>query len=676
MKYRSEIDGLRAVAVIPVVLFHSGMPFLEGGYLGVDVFFVISGYLITTIILDDIEKQRFSILSFYDRRFRRILPAYVVVILVSAFFAWLWMMPDELRNFGQSVFATSVFSSNFLFWTEAGYFIAGSAEKPLLHTWSLSVEEQFYVLFPLILLALCRLREGWTVLAIVLLTALSLGLSEYGWRHVPSANFYLLPFRAWELGFGAMSAIYLRTYGPQSSARLSGVGFLTLFLSFALFDEFTPVPSIYALLPVVGTVMIVVFASQTNWVGRLLSQRYLVFVGLISYSTYLWHQPLLAFSRIRSIPSAPDSLLYLAAAASFVFGYLSWRYVEQPFRKRGDFSHVPRASIIGGSIVSLVGLAAIGLAAHFAEGFPKRIPDRVANLANFIYDKSPLENEDNCAFYHGRPLQEHPIEGCDDFLSDRRADVLFIGDSHSGSISYDAQIALADRGISSYAVTYSGCLGLRGFEYLNMPVDYDCLGYNDSMIDYARDTGAKVLVITSRFPLYLYGERFDNGEGGVEEGGEVHYDRVGGDAGSFNLHDSARLQRMLNGLAEELNRLTDEFSVVLLDPIPEAGWYAPKVAARMAFFNDYKKFTVSTDFAKYEHRTAEIISAFDKVDSPQLYRVRPQDIFCNRAMLGRCVIADQDQAYYFDNNHLTRTSARLLVPTIIEGVQSGLRQRQ
>ncbi|WP_157962066.1 acyltransferase family protein [Acuticoccus kandeliae] len=668
MKYRPEIDGLRAVAVVPVVLFHAGVPFFEGGYLGVDVFFVVSGYLITTIILDDIAAHRFSLLTFYERRFRRILPAYVVVMLASMVFGWLWMMPDQLRNFGQSLFASSIFSSNILFWTEAGYFLAGSAEKPLLHTWSLSVEEQFYLFFPLMLAGLAHLRWRWTVLTIALITAASIALAEYGWRHFPWATFYLLPFRAWELGFGALAAIFLRLYGPRSNEVLAGLGLIVLAVSMAVFTEKTPMPSVFGLAPVLGTVLIVVFASQRTWAGAVLSLRPVVFIGLISYSTYLWHQPLLAFARLRSIPSPSEALLLGAVLASFGIGYMSWRFVEQPFRKGGALFAIPRAKILGGSFAALVGLAVIGLVGNFADGFPSRLSERAKHLAAFVNDKNPFENGDNCAFYGGHPTPEHPAPKCDDFVVDGHADVVFIGDSHSGAMSYDAQIALKKVGISSYAVTYSGCIGLRGFKHLDMPVGYDCEGYNDNMIAYARETGAKVLVITSRFPFYVSGEPFDNGEGGVEIGDGVRFERTGGDATAGDTNQ----QRMLAGITEELTRLTDEFSVVLLYPFPEAGWYVPQLAAKVAYFRNKEVFTVSTDYARYQARTKDVFEAFDRIDSPRLFRVHPEDFLCNTRLPGRCINADQDEAYYFDNNHLSRTGARLFVPDLVAAVRDAL----
>ena len=675
MKYRPEIDGLRAVAVVPVVLFHAGLAGFDGGYLGVDVFFVISGYLITTIILDDIAMKRFSIMTFYERRFRRILPAYVVVVLASMVPALLWMMPVELRDFGQSIFASSVFASNFFFLRETGYFATGTELRPLLHTWSLSVEEQFYVFFPLMLAGLAHLRWRWTALTIALITAFSLGLSELGWRHWPSANFYLLPFRAWELGIGALASILIRLYAPRQNAVLSGAGFLLLAASLALFDETTPMPSIYGLAPVLGTALIIVFAAPSTWAGRLLSLKPVVFIGLISYSTYLWHQPLLAFARIRSIPSASEVTIAAAVLASFGLGYLSWRYVERPFRKGGALFTIPRARLLGGSVTALAGLTIVGLGLHVSRGLPERIPERAAALAAVAQERSPHVSKDKClAFTTLKPV-EHPLAGCDTFLSEGKADVVFIGDSHAGTVTYTTQLALAEKGISSYGYSYAGCIGLRGFERFGMEAGFDCLGYNEKMIDYAREVDAKVIVVVSRFPLYLTGKHFDNGEGGVEPGEKVVFDRAGSGPGSGDLKDPARVERMLSGFTEELQRLTDEFEVVLVEPIPEAGWAVPLLAAKTAYFGDEDRFTISTNQEAYRTRAEAILQAFDAVEGDRLFRVHPEDVFCGRPEPGRCINATQDEVYYFDNNHLSRAGTRQLLPSLVAAIEAALGPR-
>lgn len=290
MKYRPEIDGLRAVAVLPVILFHAGLGLFAGGFVGVDVFFVISGYLITTILLTEIEEDRFSLWTFYERRARRILPALFVVLLACLPFAWVWMLPEQLEAFGKSLVAVMLFGSNILFWRETGYFAPAAEEKPLLHTWSLAVEEQYYLVVPLILMVgLRRFGRNPTFWGLVILSLVSLALCEIGRRSHPSAAFYLAPTRAWELLAGSLCAFIQRHDGRQRRSQvLSGLGLGLICASVLAFDGQTPFPSLYALVPVLGTVLIILFATADTLAGRILTLRGFVGIGLISYSAYLW----------------------------------------------------------------------------------------------------------------------------------------------------------------------------------------------------------------------------------------------------------------------------------------------------------------------------------------------------------------------------------------------------
>ena len=210
MKYRAEIDGLRALAVLPVILFHAGFEWFSGGFVGVDVFFVISGYLITTIIISEMAEGKFSIVNFYERRARRILPALFFVMAACLPFAWLWLMPNDLKDFGQSLVAVSIFSSNFLFWLESGYFDTAAELKPLLHTWSLAVEEQYYILFPVFLMLTWRLGIKWILILLSIVFLVSLGVAQWGAYNMPSAAFFLFPTRGWELLIGVFAAFYLK----------------------------------------------------------------------------------------------------------------------------------------------------------------------------------------------------------------------------------------------------------------------------------------------------------------------------------------------------------------------------------------------------------------------------------------------------------------------------------
>lgn len=363
MNYRKEIDGLRALAVIPVILYHAGFEWLGGGYVGVDIFFVISGYLITTIIIKEQEAGTFTITNFYERRARRILPALFFIIFVTLPFAWYWLLPFELKDFGKSLVAVTMFSSNILFWLESDYFSAGAELIPLLHTWSLAVEEQFYVFFPLLMIFFWSFGKRLLVTILCIIGLLSLGLTELGWRYFPEANFYLIATRAWELMIGALVAFYLYYNSEPKQPRqiinqvASGIGFALIIASIFLLDKSIPFPSIYALAPTLGSALIILFATPGTLVYRILSVRLFVGIGLLSYSAYLWHQPLFVFTRMMSLEEPSLWLLGLLCIVTFLLAYLSWRFVEKPFRNRRNFKRkqIFTASLVGSFIIMGVG---------------------------------------------------------------------------------------------------------------------------------------------------------------------------------------------------------------------------------------------------------------------------------------------------------------------------------
>ena len=370
LRYRSEIDGLRALAVVSVILFHAGFSSFSGGFVGVDVFFVISGYLITTIIVEDIENKKFSIVNFYERRARRILPALFFVMLCCIPFSFAWMLQNQIRDFSQSLVAVSLFASNILFWRESGYFAAAADEKPLLHTWSLAVEEQYYVLFPIFLFLTWRFGRRSVFWMIVVFAAISLALSEWGWRNMPTANFYLAPTRVWEILSGSIAAFLVYKNGVRKNNTFSILGLLLILFSIFFYDESTPFPSLYATVPILGVVLVVLYADRETIAAKLLSAKLFVGVGLISYSAYLWHQPLFAFARIRDINEYDGRLMMILSVMSLVLAYFSWRFVEVPFRNREVFTS--RAVVLV-STTFFSALLCVGVLGHKTNGFESLI---------------------------------------------------------------------------------------------------------------------------------------------------------------------------------------------------------------------------------------------------------------------------------------------------------------
>lgn len=401
LKYRSEIDGMRALAVLPVILFHAGFGFFSGGFVGVDIFFVISGYLITTILIDDIENKRFNIFDFYERRARRILPALFFVMAACIPFAWFWMLPDPLENFGQSLVATTLFANNILLYITTDYWDLSSEFKPLLHSWSLAVEEQYYVIFPLFLLLVWRFGKDKVFWLIVILALISLASSEWGWRHDPQANFYLAHTRAWEILSGSIAAFIIQKRGVQANNPLSLLGLGSIIFAIIYYDETTPFPSVYTLLPVLGAILLILYARKDTLAAKLLSMKMLVAIGLISYSAYLWHQPLFAFMRIYSLSEPSHLTNLIIVVATFILAFMSWKWIEQPFRNKKIISTKVLISMLS---ISAAFLVTFGYAAHKTHGFIGRVfDDQVAssdmyisyNERNFAYKSDDYADNDN-----------------------------------------------------------------------------------------------------------------------------------------------------------------------------------------------------------------------------------------------------------------------------------------
>jgi peptidoglycan/LPS O-acetylase OafA/YrhL len=468
--YRPEIDGLRAVAVISVVLFHAGFTTFSGGFAGVDVFFVISGYLISQILIRELGQGRFSIVRFYERRARRILPALFVVLLCCVPFAWLWMLPMELRRFGQSLMAVATFSSNILFWFKTDYFSPSAEEQPLLHTWSLAVEEQYYIVFPVLLALGWKLGRRRVAVGVWLIALTSFLGSEWASRHHEAANFYLLPSRAWELLAGVLAALWQQAQQSRSPSVAPGpgslvgplVGLALIAYSVVGFGPHTPTPSAFALAPVLGAVLIVLFATHTSSVGRLLSWRPLVGIGLLSYSAYLWHQPILAFARLAGVGSSTPVRLLLAFSA-FPLAYLSWRFVEQPLRRPGA---LPGMGWAWASAAGLVACCALGGVFHVAQGFAGR-QIFVANpqVREYLAVKEQIDGWEHWCEEHPAPDRKdgtfaYPL--CAVGAPGVTPDMIVWGDSFAGALIPGLNHELRRAGRASLVFTQDGCPPLPG----------------------------------------------------------------------------------------------------------------------------------------------------------------------------------------------------------------------
>ena len=440
--YRPEIDGLRAVAVLSVIAFHAGIEHMAGGFVGVDVFFVISGYLISRIIFDELDRGTFTIAGFYERRARRILPALLLVVLVTLPLAWLWMLPAQFSAFADSLVAVALFASNILFWSESGYFAPAAELKPLLHTWSLAVEEQFYLLFPLLLIACRGARRVWLPRIVMLIFVASLAVAELGRSTASNAVFYLTPARVWELMLGVLivlGADLPARVGDRTADGLAAIGLAAIAIAVFIFDAASGVPGLAGLIPTGGAALVIAFARPGGAVARLLSHRAVVFLGLLSYSAYLWHQPLFALARLRLGPEAEGAVLAVLAVASIVLAWLSWRFVERPFRDRRRFSR--RAVLRGAATVSVL-LAGLGIG---LASVPEATLAKAAEL-----DQARLERLERSALEHCRPAGEvpRPLAACGIGAPDGPSRIVVVGDSQARSIQAGLHAVLETMGVA------------------------------------------------------------------------------------------------------------------------------------------------------------------------------------------------------------------------------------
>lgn len=655
MKYRREIDGLRAVAVLPVILFHAGFKSFEGGFIGVDVFFVISGYLITTIILSDLDKGNFSIVTFYERRTRRILPALFFVMLCCLPFAWLWLSPSHLTDFSQSLAAVSLFSSNVLFWQESGYFATAAELKPLLHTWSLAVEEQYYVLFPLFLMALWKLRKRWIFGTLMLVAFFSLAGAQYGAYSFPSATFFLLPTRGWELAIGALIAFYFLYKKEQESfirshkaiSELFGyLGFGLILYSIFAFDKMTPFPSFFALIPTIGTALIIIFTTQETSIGRFLGTRIMVGIGLISYSAYLWHQPLFVFARHRISTEPSTELLLALSALSIVLAFISWRYVEIPFRHKGTFS---RKKIFTFAVLGSVFYASIGLAGYMEKGFPNRLefPERLVSSFEKYEPKCSGVNADNF---------------CDVGEENIEPSFVVFGDSHAASLYGAFDSVAKSEGKAGRLVAAHGCPPLLGVHVLRNDINDDaCIAVNESVLNFVSENEVDTLFLVARWNSYT-----DAGYAG----------RILPYLG-LSRNDMVSLAGSRRAFLSGFRRTMQEYqklgvSVVLFTQIPWQKYQVDSIY-KEAYkeFSDFERLSLikngSVQYKEHLWLNSYVNRVFASHEYPKV--INCDDIFCDDEI---CYAGTLEESYYWDDDHLSIIGANKIIPRLHEVFRSNL----
>jgi peptidoglycan/LPS O-acetylase OafA/YrhL len=648
LNYRKDIDGLRAISVLSVLFNHAGIGLFAGGYIGVDVFFVISGYLITTIIVRDIQANEFSLIRFYERRVRRILPALFGVVAFTVAVCAIMYDAEKFRVFGKSVIATTLFASNINFWKESGYFDTTSQLKPLLHTWSLAVEEQFYIFFPLFMFALYRYAKKLSPYILAGTAVISFGFAVYRISSDPSAAFYLAHLRAWELLVGGMLSLNLipKEFGKKYSNMIGFIGLAMIATPIFLYSETTKFPGAAALAPVLGAALVLFSGMEgESLVARFLSIPPLVFIGKISYSLYLWHWPLIIFVKYYAIRQLTPVEVGMLLVASILISALSWRFVETPFRSK---SFISTRQIFAFAAGGMALMFFAGGTVYYFKGFPERLG--LEHLANDKRKEEAWLFKECNINYTDNPESITPCE-----IGDRSKTPSFMvmGDSHTPTYGKAIHHSAEQSGISGILTYDQGCPTFLDMIPKPGIGDVPCVEYNHMALAYIQEhPEIKTVILASRWTIWLEESRYKQ-----EEGTNLHLKDALNEAPS-----SAGEEYLFKlGLERTIKAIQDlDRRVVVIAPLPEIGYDVPSanfIASRTG--RDINELIAPSldEYLDRTQRTFAILQSFEEKYGIQI--IEPWKVLCAE---GKCRAAINGIPLYNDDDHLSIFGSELITP--------------
>jgi peptidoglycan/LPS O-acetylase OafA/YrhL len=669
MTYRRDIDGLRAIAVMAVILTHAGFAVVPAGHAGVDIFFVISGFLIGGIIVTALDEGRFSFREFYLRRARRILPALFAMLIATIPLGWTLMTPDQLRYYGGGAFATLLFLSNVWFYKRIDYFNPDAANDPLVHTWSLGVEEQFYLLAPALIVLLWRLGRNGPAISLAAIAALSFAAALWITPERPMEGFYLIQSRAWELLCGVLAALYLRSSatkpGPALSAILSLAGLLLLTGGMFLIPEDATWPGVLTLIPVVGTLLVLVCHAPGGAAARILGAAPFVAIGLISYSAYLLHQPVLSFAKIAGYEPVTAQAKWAAVLASLLVAWGSWKWIEQPFRNR----RVPARRVRYLTLGAITVVMANAIGGHVTEGYPFRMSPRVLAMLDYGVSWPPTYRD--CIGGRDEDDRLDPAKACV-HGADVPARVAIWGDSHAAVLAQPLGMALKPYGLSVRELTVGSCIPIGKLKNSALRRTEYCAVHNAKMLDYlVRSPEIDVVILNAFWNSYTERRDFDTRVGWLKTDAviAVPLDHT------TSMTDEERLDFMAATFREEVARLVAAGKqVVLLYPLPEAGFKPPEEMARRLWRDGTAPDDLGYPTAAFEDYSGLSLKLLDAAGSdPHIHRLNLSDAFCVRG--GECLMVKGGVPMFFNENHYSLAGTAKIIPKIAESVRTILAAR-
>lgn len=638
MKWRADIDGLRAVAVWAVIFSHAKFNAFEGGYIGVDVFFVISGFLITQILQREFLTDSFSLIQFYDRRIRRIFPALFVMLTVVALISSFILLPLDFKEFGESLAATSLFLSNAYFSIKSGYFANNADYQPLLHTWSLGVEEQFYIFFPMFCYLILKLCKKRLKLAFAILWMFSFLLSINLFFDFPDKQLFYMPwFRGWEFLTGSLIATGVGKVLLQrfSSEVLSFGGLLLIMLPILLYSKETPFPGLTALPPVMGTALIILsgFDKKTTFVAKLLCLPFMRYMGKISYSLYLWHWPPLVF--VFYLSNGDSSLLLntLAICFSVVIASMSYSYVETPFRNR---SFLSKRVVFGSSVFLIICSMAFGIAARIGNGLPQRLPADVAQISEVALDINPKRKQCD----RKTPMEIKLGEVCKIGDVSTEPNFAVIGDSFGDAFIPGFNYLGQHDGHGGLVYTYSGCYPLIGTTQGNGKCS---AFYSAALNDLYKKEYVETVFLVARWTSAIEASRV---------GFNTRNDMFLTSAEDTELSIQTTRKVFMQGLRRMLDRLKNK-KVYLVAFIPEQHTNVPRTYGLAKLLDTEVDASVSkSSFDRRQKATRQILKQVSDE-----YGVSIIDVSVKLCDELKCSATKNGLPLYVDDNHISSSTA-------------------
>ena len=645
-----------------MVLFHAGFSWFEGGYVGVDIFLVISGFLITSIILKEKNRNKFSLSDFYLRRIRRIIPALFLVILFTIPFSIYFMNSNDLKLYSKSVLSVILFVSNFHFWKKGGYFGTESDLEPLLHTWSLGIEEQFYIFFPIFLIIIWKFKKNYLIPIIILFLLASLLLSQIGgnfqltnlklnypffklpfeWFWPSSlANFYLPFGRVWELMIGSLIAFYFENNEIEENYANNfycSLGIFSIIFSVIYFSENIQYPSFFALLPTLGTALVIIFTTKNTYLNKILSNKIIVNLGLISYSLYLWHQPIFAFGRIYFLSNLNLFISFLFIILSLILSYFSWKFVEQPFRNKNKIPNNKLLIYFISTFLIILSLSTLLFYNKFSLNktfLPKKISSSMESVKkNSCFD---------IKFAH---LNNTKNWFCEIGNKDKK-DISFIlfGDSHALALKQlmdEAAQEVKDKGIIA---GYSGCIPFMDIYSIRPDQkEYNCKELNIKVFNFVKSKKIKKIFLAARWTYYTDGNY---------DFTQISYISKVNKLSSNRKNSRKAFEHGLSETIKKYNQIGTKIFLIHQVPLQI---FTPKYI----YLNSIKKneknygkflYNLSVDYDKHISFQSFARNSFNMARQKKLIKeINFDSFFCNKK---KCIVGTEKGSYYSDDDHLS-----------------------